>query len=410
MANQRESRVIINACFVIGIACFLTMNGVECNPVGARRSLADETVFDVMQYDAKADGKTDDATAFIQAWRAACESNGTAKVLIPSGKNFMAGEVVFAGPCTAQAPITIEIQGNISASSDPSAYSDGAWIMFEKVENIVITGGGTINGQGSNVWQYSSGDTPLAVSLVLEEVGNGEMHGLNFVDSMGFHIKVTDSRNISLWNLAITAPGKSPNTDGIHLSNSTNVNITDSVIGTGDDCVSIGHGNNNILVSGITCGPGHGISIGSLGKREEETSVKGVTVINCTLTGTTNGARIKTYHESPQINATSIVFQDIVMNQVQHPIIIDQHYDSKKRPQQSSVKISDARFINIKGTTVSPIPVILNCSSTFPCEGIELEQIDLVPFGTIGPLKSECSNAQIILKGNLNPPAPTACI
>ncbi|KAI3449451.1 hypothetical protein Pfo_006116 [Paulownia fortunei] len=410
MVNTRESRVIIKACLVLGIAFLLTINGVESNPdVGARRSLVGETVFDVMEYGAKADGKTDDAMALIKAWNAACDSNGTAKIVIPVGE-FMAGEVVFAGPCTAQPPITIEIQGNLSANSDPSAYSNGAWITVEKVDNFEITGGGTINGHGQNVWEYGGGDAPLAVSLVLQTVGNGKMYNLSFVDSMGFHAKVTDSHDIELWNLTITAPGKSPNTDGVHLSNNTNVNITDSIIGTGDDCVSIGPGNRNVLVARITCGPGHGISVGSLGKREEETDVQGVTVTNCTLTGTTNGARIKTYHESPQINASGIVFQDILMNQVKNPIIIDQHYDSKRRPKQSSVKISDTHFINISGSTISPIPILLNCSSTFPCEGIELADIDLVPFGSIGHLKSACSNAQTLLKGTLNPPGPTDCV
>lgn len=73
--------------------------------------------------------------------------------------------------------------------------------------------------------------------------------------------------------------------------------------------------------------------MGSLGKREDETNVKGITIRNCTLSGTTNGARIKTYHDSPKIEATSIVFEDLVMNGVKNPILIDQHYDSKNRKQ-----------------------------------------------------------------------------
>lgn len=69
-----------------------------------------------------------------------------------------------------------------------------------------------------------------------------------------------------------------------------------------------------------------------MGKRPDETDVSGVTVTNCTLTGTTNGARIKTYHDSPTLQASGIIFEDLIMNEVANPIIIDQHYNSKKNP------------------------------------------------------------------------------
>ncbi|KAI3460791.1 hypothetical protein Pfo_017454 [Paulownia fortunei] len=407
MANPGGGRGIIKACLVFGIACLLTINGVQCNPLHARRGLFGEAVFDVTKFGAKADGRTDNAMALVRAWRAACDSKGAAKLLIPRGQ-FVAGEVIFAGPCTARKPVTIEIQGNLLAYDDLSVYSSGAWIQVEKVEGVVITGGGTFNGRGQESWKYgNSKDGPaLAVSLVLQTVLNARVNNLNFVDSMGFHLKVTDSSNIAIWNLKISAPGKSPNTDGIHLSSAVNVNITDSIIGTGDDCVSVGHGTQNILIARVTCGPGHGLSVGSLGKRPDETNVKGVTIINCTITGTTNGARIKTYHASPQIIATGIYFQDIVMNQVRNPIIIDQHYDSKRKREQSRVKLSDVHFRNIRGSSVSPVSVSLNCSSIFPCEGVELADIDLRPFGPIGPLRSSCSNAKFFVRGKLNPAGP----
>ncbi|XP_073135931.1 exopolygalacturonase-like [Henckelia pumila] len=400
----------IHACVAILGLSLLTI-GAES--IGLRRRLADETVFDVTKFGAKADKQTDDAMAMIKAWNAACKSTGAAKLVIPSG-DFVSGPILLQGPCTAQQPITIEIQGNLYALDDISEFSDGAWIMLAYINGFVVKGGGTINGRGDSLWEFMKGgskDGPLLpVSLVFGNVQNGTMYDMNFVNSMGFHVKVTDSSNVALWNLTITAPGSSPNTDGVHLSSSVNVSITDSTIGTGDDCISIGQGTENITISGITCGPGHGISIGSLGKRPDETSLKGVSIKNCTLTGTTNGARIKTYHNSPVMEASSIVYQDIVMNQVKNPIVIDQHYDSKRKPEQSKVKISDVHFKNIKGTTISRVAVSLNCSSAVPCEGIELANIDLVPYGSIGPLQSACSNAKFISTGNMNPASPTECV
>jgi len=45
----------------------------------------------------------------------------------------------------------------------------------------------------------------------------------------------------------------------------------------------------------LQCGPGHGINTGSLCKYKEEEFVKGITVKGCTLKGTVNGVRIKTW-------------------------------------------------------------------------------------------------------------------
>lgn len=66
MANPRESCVsnaTVKAYFVLGIACLLTISGhVEGSLFRARRLLAEETVFNIMDYGAKADGQSDDAT------------------------------------------------------------------------------------------------------------------------------------------------------------------------------------------------------------------------------------------------------------------------------------------------------------------------------------------------------------
>ena len=63
----------------------------------------------------------------------------------------------------------------------------------------------------------------------------------------------------------------------------------------GDDCVSIQTGCSNVNIRSVSCGPGHGISIGGLGRSDTKACVSNVTVQNVAMQGTMNGVRIKTW-------------------------------------------------------------------------------------------------------------------
>jgi galacturan 1,4-alpha-galacturonidase len=158
-------------------------------------------------------------------------------------------------------------------------------------------------------------------------VNNSMVHGLTSKDSKNFHVMVLGCNNFTFDGFTVTAPGDSPNTDGIHMGRSTDIKILNTNIATGDDCISLGDGSRKITVQNVKCGPGHGISVGSLGKYTTEDNVEGVIVKNCTLTATQNGVRIKTWPDAPgTITVSDIHFEDIIMNNVMNPVIIDQEY------------------------------------------------------------------------------------
>ena len=92
--------------------------------------------------------------AFIQTWRAACDSGVPAKLVIPVG-TFLTSPVVFQGPCKSTEPIVFEVQGNVKATSDLSEYSSGQWILFERIDGLTLNGGGAFDGQGGAVWKYN---------------------------------------------------------------------------------------------------------------------------------------------------------------------------------------------------------------------------------------------------------------
>ncbi|XP_055962114.1 exopolygalacturonase clone GBGE184-like isoform X2 [Mercurialis annua] len=356
-------------------------------------------VFDVTKYGAKADDKSDSALSFIKTWRAACDSGSASRMLIPKGK-FVAGPMVFVGPCKGK--ITVEVQGYIKATTDLSDYTDPNWISFERIDGLTMIGSGTFDGQGSASWKYNKGGGgSLPDQLKFFKVDNSDISGITSLNSKYFHYHIVSCTNVNFHNLHITAPGDSPNTDGMHISSSTGIKLTNSAIGTGDDCVSIGQGATDVTVSKVTCGPGHGFSVGSLGKYKNELDVSGITVTDCTLSGTTNGARIKTYAGSGPSNAKNIIFNNLIMNNVKNPIIIDQFYGSNSK-QASKVKLSDIHFTNIRGTSGTPEVVTLKCSSAAPCSQVELSNINLSFGGAKG--KASCSNAKVVGK-----PSPVTC-
>ncbi|CAK7333324.1 unnamed protein product [Dovyalis caffra] len=203
-------------------------------------------------------GRKDNAQSFIRAWRAACNYRGKARLLTPKG-TFLIGATIFQGPCQGPEPIKVQIAGTLKAVPDPSMYEEDYWILFEKINGLLVTGTGTVDGQGNAVWRYNDGGARFPSSMKFNQVVNGIIRQITSVNPMGFHISIVLSQTIKAKNLRIFAPADSPSTDGIHINQSSQVNGSNSVIGTGDDCIGIIRGCTDVRVRNVTCGPGDGI-------------------------------------------------------------------------------------------------------------------------------------------------------
>ncbi|KAJ4958940.1 hypothetical protein NE237_026051 [Protea cynaroides] len=372
--------------------------------------VAEATVFDVKNYSAKADGKTDIRKAVISAWNDACASVQPSTVLISKG-TYLLGPVVLKGPCKTPS-IEFQVQGLVQAPPDPAAFKTDGWIVFQYINGLTVSGGGTFDGQGQKAWTINNcGTNPncriLPVSLRFNFVNNTMIQDITSLNSKNFHINIFQCYDLTLKNLNITAPGDSANTDGIHMGDSARIRVTDILIATGDDCISIGPGTRNLNVSRVICGPGHGISVGSLGKYKGEAEVNGIFVRNSTFINTQNGVRIKTWPSSPVGTATNIVFEDLIMNNVSNPVILDQEYCphfkcTKKDP--SLVKLSNIKFNKIRGTSSSQLAVVIACSKGVPCKNVKIGNINLKYNGIGGPAQSTSSNVKPILFGLQMPP------
>ncbi|PPS15515.1 hypothetical protein GOBAR_AA05063 [Gossypium barbadense] len=337
----------------------------------------------VAKFGAKADGKTNLSKQFLDAWKVAYASVTPSTVVIPKG-TYLLTKVNLEGPC----------KGTIQAPADPSAFKDPNWVRFYSIENFKMSSRGIFDGQGSIAYEKNTCDnrefrSKLPVNIRFEFVTNALIQDISSKDSKLFHVIVFACKNITLEQALV----ESPNTNGIHMGKSDGVNIIGFDIKTGDD-----YGTKNVDIKEVTCGPGHGISIGSLGKFRNEEPVEGIKVSNYTITNTSNGARIKTWPgEYPRI--------DVTVNNVSSPILIDQQYcpwNKCKKNEESKVKLSNISFKNIRGTSALPEAVKFICSGYSPCQNVELADIDIKHTGA-KPATSQCLNVKPITSGKLNP-------
>uniref|UniRef100_A0A5B6YUD9 Polygalacturonase n=1 Tax=Davidia involucrata TaxID=16924 RepID=A0A5B6YUD9_DAVIN len=356
------------------------------------------------------------------AWDVACQAEESAILLVPNPYSFMIQSTIFTGPC--KNGLVFQIDGTLKPPDGPKKWpknsSKRQWLVFYRINGMSMQGGGLIDGRGEKWWNLACKshkgvngttlrgpcDRPVAIRFFMSS--NLTVQGLEIKNSPQFHFRFDSCRDVTIDSIYIKAPDHSPNTDGIHIENSNDVKIYNSVISNGDDCVSIGAGCYNVDISNITCGPSHGISIGSLGVRNSRACVSNIRVTDSTIKHSDNGVRIKTWQGGSGA-VSQVTFNNIRMDNVRNPIIIDQYYCLSKGcvNQTSAVFISDISYTNIKGTyDIRSPPVRLACSDTVPCTNLTVSDVELLPAsqGRHAVLNPFCWNAYGTLKTDTIPP------
>ncbi|XP_056860791.1 exopolygalacturonase-like [Raphanus sativus] len=213
-----------------------------------------DKVFDVRNYGARGDGKTDNAIAIAKAWNDACQwSGGSSTVYIPLG-TFYLSQVTFTGPCKSY--ITFIITGTLTAPRDPDVIKQEAWIEFRYVDNLTVTGGGLLDGQGDYSWSLNDCNKnpkcrTLAINIGFAFVRSSRINGLNSINSKMGHFNLFAVEDFNITGVTITAPGDSPNTDGIKIGRSKDMHLYNVTIATGDDCIAILDGTTNLDISDV---------------------------------------------------------------------------------------------------------------------------------------------------------------
>ena len=296
---------------------------------------------------------------------AACAGGGT--VVVAAGR-YHTGAIQLR----SNLELHLEAGAEILGSGDPKDYPlrKPAWggndeisslIYGEDLENISITGPGTIDGQGEVWWKREwlrSGKNHTAKASTpaeLAEVGkiahgrpqmirlvrckNVRIEGVRLVNSASWTIHPLMCEFVNVHGVTITNQVPSPNTDGINPESCRWVHISDCHIDVGDDCITLKSGKDevgrkmaladeNIVISNCTMKQGHGgVVIGS----EMSGGVRNVAVSNCVFNGTDKGIRIKSQRGRGGV-VEGISISNIVMQDVPEAINITTFYAGSDKP------------------------------------------------------------------------------
>ncbi|TKW13706.1 hypothetical protein SEVIR_5G118800v4 [Setaria viridis] len=366
-------------------------------------ALGQNQIYNVLNFHAHGDGKRDDAQAFLAAWQAVCGDQRTAIMVVPAGRTFLLNQVSFQGPC--KSPVTVQLDGNVVAPNHIWTRKSANLLTFLGVDDLTMDGNGEIDGQGAIWWDCYNrkrcDNRPILLGFA--RCNNLKVRRIHLKNSADKHMTLFQCSQVSVDNVSITAPADSPNTDGITVAFSNNTYISNCSIQTGDDCVSVLSFTKNVTVTTSRCGPGHGISVGSLG-RSETAMVEQITVSNCSFVGTMTGVRIKSW-QGGKGYAKGFLFESLNMTEVQYPIVIDQFYCPQGNcpRKHGGVAISDAKFIDIQGTSSEHEAIRLLCSQSVHCKDIYLSNINLSWVNHTAPANATILNAHGTTEGIVLP-------
>lgn len=195
------------------------------------------TVFNIVDYGAVGDGRTNNAAALQEAIDR-CSASGGGIVLVPAGGVFLTGSFRLK----SYVDLHLESGAELRASLDPDHYREQVLIEAEGAEHFSLSGRGTINAQGRQFMREELPHIFRAQSwrprmMVFENCRNIRMRDLTLRESALWTVHLAGCSDVAIDGLSILNDRKIPNCDGIALDCSRNVRISNCHIEAGDDCI-----------------------------------------------------------------------------------------------------------------------------------------------------------------------------
>lgn len=313
---------------------------------------------DVRRFGAKGDGVQDDTHA-IQAAILACPRDS--RVLIPAGTYRITSlflkshtRIELAKDAELKAFTDREkfpvFPGMIESFDEEEQYNLGSWegnplpmytgiICGVGVEDVVIYGRGTINGNASKEdwWKNPKGYKEVFRPRLffISDCKNVILQGVTCCNSPSWTLHPYFSSDLKFIDLNVLNPADSPNTDGCDPESCKNVDILGVRFSLGDDCIAVKSGkiymgrkykvpSENILIRQCLMENGHGaVTLGS----EMAGGILNLTVEDCVFRHTDRGLRVKTRRgRGKDAVLNNIVFRNLELDHVMTPLVVNSFY------------------------------------------------------------------------------------
>lgn len=309
----------------------------------------------VRNFGAAGDGIKDDTKA-IQTAILACPEGG--RICIPEGTYYIS-------PLTLKSHVTVEITEGavLMGITDEGAYavlpgeveglgsesiefaswegrpaaSHQSLLSAYHSEDIHIVGRGIVDGnaQNSTWWiDVKKRATARPKLLFTNKCSDIYIHGVSFKNSPSWNLHPYKSQRVGIYDISVTAPKDSPNTDGCDPESCDTVEIIGARFSVGDDAIAIKsgkmrEGKRNIPASNHTVRNclmefAHGaVVLGS----EMSGGVSGLSVSQCLFKNTDRGLRIKTRRgRGKDAIVDGVIFSNIRMDGVLTPLVMHMFY------------------------------------------------------------------------------------
>ncbi|KAD3338580.1 hypothetical protein E3N88_34101 [Mikania micrantha] len=170
----------------------------------------------------------------IQSAIDACWSAGGGRVVFPPGK-YLTATVFLKSGVVLEVQKNATILGGTRLEDYPADQSRWYVVLAEDAEDVGITGGGEINGQGLEFVVRFDERKNVMVSWNQTGACSGDECRPRLVGFISLHLVQCD--NTYIHDMSIYGDFNTPNNDGIDIDDSNNTVITRCNINTGDDAI-----------------------------------------------------------------------------------------------------------------------------------------------------------------------------